>query len=1025
MLCKSEVHDSPNHCSGHRLPALMRCTHPENCQSATLSYWDCNDSLFSLNATLDERVNESKGSAAQTGTNDDSCETRDGNLMLALIDELKAQLAGADTFNCTSRPLSAPVDRAARYSECQWTCSMENTGVRINLGYDSDFQSGCVSRANLDSNLARRHSGTSEWILSDGSFVQWLTQSNGGVLWLSGLPGAGKSMLTSTIIHHLELNRVPGELVAFYFVDEYYKGISASKAILWTMLEQILLRDGLGDFGNHLWPLLRDLASNHDELSIQRMSSYLCRIRSCLRLDETLYLLLDGLDNITENPHERELVLHLVEYVTLSDPSHRIKCFFSSNENLLQNEIGKEVYRIDLDTHPLLRRDMSQYVRCSLDGLRPSIDIKDIRSLTDQLVRLADGVFLFVQLVIDAMALDLGHGISLMVAAEQVAAEPKKADEKISLTYRKILAQIESCNQKVVFALLRWVMHAARPLGSHELLDAIYKETGTQLSASEVHSHSAGLLETRGEKVGFVHFSARRYLRHGMIKNWGEISAEAHELMAHVCLEVLSPELLLQTLEMGPESASDIANPMLREGLVRYAMRYWIYHYRQAESRSAYIAGLLHSRLGKDFRRLSHCSYHPWATARGSKDAKSIFDTVQSSIVDAMLSVSSRFGFAKLAKLELDMGAHVNLSANPEALSPLMLAVMHGHLEISRLLLDYGADVNLPAASGDSPLLVASEHGFLDIVRLLLASGAEINFTSSSGQSPLHMAVEYGYFGITQDLLEAGANINHSSLWGYSPLMLAATYNYFEIARLLLNSGANVNNVSCSGETALAMAIRQNHPKVIHLLLEYGADTTKCASCGNSPLMMAAKYGHLETTRLLLAVGADAMASSTSGKTAFIYAMQNRRFDVASLLLKHDMERAHMMGTSPLLTASRELYLTVTASCPPHNTFDGIQITYELMPLNRSTTLCTHPITINGKSISIIEIPAATDLLQERSTVHSIVRWFPGDHLYAVLQEVAEHGIEDVGKLLAIAGNDTDVMDGIISLSALFSGLKI
>jgi NACHT domain len=50
--------------------------------------------------------------------------------------------------------------------------------------------------------IARRQKGTGQWLLSSNEFQEWLTQS-GRILFCPGMPGAGKTTITSIIVDHL------------------------------------------------------------------------------------------------------------------------------------------------------------------------------------------------------------------------------------------------------------------------------------------------------------------------------------------------------------------------------------------------------------------------------------------------------------------------------------------------------------------------------------------------------------------------------------------------------------------------------------------------------------------------------------------------------------------------------------------------------------------------------------------------------------------------------------------------------
>src|SRR6267378_6759760 len=50
--------------------------------------------------------------------------------------------------------------------------------------------------------ISQRQEGTGEWILQSNEFQQWLAQSN-QTLFCPGMPGAGKTIISSIVINHL------------------------------------------------------------------------------------------------------------------------------------------------------------------------------------------------------------------------------------------------------------------------------------------------------------------------------------------------------------------------------------------------------------------------------------------------------------------------------------------------------------------------------------------------------------------------------------------------------------------------------------------------------------------------------------------------------------------------------------------------------------------------------------------------------------------------------------------------------
>lgn len=153
--------------------------------------------------------------------------------------------------------------------------------------------------------------------------------------------------------------------------------------------------------------------------------------------------------------------------------------------------------------------------------------------------------------------------------------------------------------------------------------------------------------------------------------------------------------------------------------------------------------------------------------------------------------------------------------------SPVNIAVFHGHLElvqwfleegvevpcgalflsitynvgigITQLLLKHGADANLTGRGGWSALMQASYFGKVETVELLLNCGAEVNVQNDDGQ----FALLY-----VSKAMQAIASSQHRGRQGrYIIETIRTQFALLEVAKLLLEKGADANLVSDNGET--------------------------------------------------------------------------------------------------------------------------------------------------------------------------------------------------------------------------------
>ena len=117
----------------------------------------------------------------------------------------------------------------------------------------------------------------------------------------------------------------------------------------------------------------------------------------------------------------------------------------------------------------------------------------------------------------------------------------------------------------------------------------------------------------------------------------------------------------------------------------------------------------------------------------------------------------------------LDAGAHIDTTAGPDALTPLMIAssqVSPGEgaiflpgstrpIDLARELIQMGADVNIQSKSGVTALMIAAARNVAPMIGLLIQAGAKADLKSAQGQTAADIA--------EQNL--AGVNAHHPGFY--------------------------------------------------------------------------------------------------------------------------------------------------------------------------------------------------------------------------------------------------------------------
>lgn len=152
-----------------------------------------------------------------------------------------------------------------------------------------------------------------------------------------------------------------------------------------------------------------------------------------------------------------------------------------------------------------------------------------------------------------------------------------------------------------------------------------------------------------------------------------------------------------------------------------------------------------------------------------------------------LIAAVNNTNFTKVVEL-LANGADPNINGNGD-ISPLMLAIQTGNIEITKELINNGAETRFYTKYNKiTPLLMASSAGHLDIVRYLLENKkSDISEVNIRGENALHHASMFGHNEIIVFLLKYGADINKLSNIGLPPIIYALINEHREVVRLFAN----------------------------------------------------------------------------------------------------------------------------------------------------------------------------------------------------------------------------------------------
>lgn len=304
----------------------------------------------------------------------------------------------------------------------------------------------------------------------------------------------------------------------------------------------------------------------------------------------------------------------------------------------------------------------------------------------------------------------------------------------------------------------------------------------TILSESLIVSEDGRILPSSEE--------AKTALLHLVSDPGGIDEASIHEMIANTCLRCIERYQPSSVLRPWTVIESYLDHHSISSSLLLYATSNWHVHFRRGEHKSRRISALLHriiqSALSAD-------------KVNCRSDRPSSIQTI-----NAGMWLCAFYDFKLLGRTYLEMGAELVAASWPYT-CPLHVAVSTPSLGILELFLIRQPHLNMVDREGMTPLQVAVFHGHLAAVKMLLAAGSDINDTfMASRATALHIAVHGGHEKIVALLLERGAEVDAKNVHSESSLCIALRQRKYAIAKMLVDKGA-----SCPPFSAMEQSIAE------------------------------------------------------------------------------------------------------------------------------------------------------------------------------------------------------------------------
>ncbi|KAI5836982.1 ankyrin repeat-containing domain protein [Morchella snyderi] len=824
---------------------------------------------------------------------------------------------------------------------------------------DLDLTRKWLAPVNYDASLAKLGApctATGGWFSREDDVQAWLDEANktSRLLWLTGIPGSGKTFLSSIFLAHTKSTFPKGISIAYAFLRDNDSNFAE---VIRTLVAQLL---------HHSNQLLRYLEEKRESNPYPPSSqAELQEILDLLLGDIGItYLFIDGLDEI--DIKQREMVLGTICF--LLPKAENLRVFLSSRYEVDISDslkgIDSHIRRVDIGTKN--QSDIDTYVTGEGKAIFKKYILDDtmrqeIQNILDRVCWKAEGMFLWARLVM----YDLKSQVDmegLEYAADNL---PTGLEEAYGRILNRINEKITERERDLAKRVLAWIMYSKRPLSLNELMQAMAISEGDRCM-NERKRIRVRLDELCGpivefdarDKIRFVHFTVKEYLKSEYSASFKIIpQVDAHRDMAITCITYLSFTCVDTSIE------DKMVIDFVRSGeycLYQYAESYWLDHVKDAiklgndnswvESLVPLLDRLVKLRLDEipphridnlkpsgehqflgEFSRWPEIqryllTYHN-ITCGNAVSGATLVDPFGLQISVKRFRKQLEILFTSESKADKDK-LHQYYGENIFKCSQVHCAYyvegfgveekrdehLNTHTRPVKCSFQ-GCDFESIGFATPSALKAHVQryhpiHTYDEEKCNLSSPNAGQPLGISDPKIVLFDSISTRDLEVVKTVLELGLCLD-SVFKGDEPVLHHALKAGSEdIFRLLLEKGANADEIDRrSKATILSSAVSRGLEQCVQLLLDWGADINKGGEGENSvaPLSLAINVCY-NLVRLLLENGADANTAGSGGIPALILAVEAEQTAIAKLLLEYgaNVDSTDSKGVTALVYAARK-----------------------------------------------------------------------------------------------------------------------
>jgi WD40 repeat protein len=377
-----------------------------------------------------------------------------------------------------------------------------------------------------------RMGGSCEWIMRKSKYQEWQESANTQFYWISAKPATGKTVLSGMVVHHLrDLNRD----CQFYFFDHGDKTKSSVSVFLLSMARQMAL------LHSEVLNAVLELRKKESQLkkpdyrTIWRVLYAECILHT--KLLRPQFWVIDALDECQAGSELIPLLLKVMKelpvhiFLTSRDPVEAHSQHIPAGTKILSDEISRD------DT----QFDIKLYLERQMDSL-PSGNDEERQAIKSQILKKADGCFLWVKLILDELR-RVHRSTEIRQVLENV---PSDMDALYSRILDSMSRTLQPMGKGLAKAILTWTVCAAQALTTEELKAAIQLHICDRVIGigSAITSLCGQLVyvDLHHQRVHVVHQTVREYLFRAKNSEFAIDKHLGHRQLAMTCLEYLKSQ---------------------------------------------------------------------------------------------------------------------------------------------------------------------------------------------------------------------------------------------------------------------------------------------------------------------------------------------------------------------------------------------------------------------------------------------------------------------------------------------------